>query len=58
MMGEKMKLIEIFKQERVHLYHPLLFLTLSLEAGAQRWPFLHTQANSHREYLKSRLLAE
>lgn len=34
-MGEKMKLIKILNEEIVHLYNPLLFLTVSLEAGTQ-----------------------
>lgn len=34
-MGEKMKLIKILNQKIVHLYNPLFFLTVFLEAGAQ-----------------------
>lgn len=30
-----MKLIKILNQEIVHLYNPLLFLAMPLEAGAQ-----------------------
>lgn len=35
MMGEKMKLIKILNQEIVHLYNPVLFLMVSLEARVQ-----------------------
>jgi len=37
-----MKLIKILNQETLHLCNPLLFLTVSLEAGAQLIVSAHT----------------